>query len=42
MIAKLGWSRLNLGLEARKYTGFSVAGSYPVSVFPAEALLLAD
>ncbi|MBN1824861.1 MAG: hypothetical protein JW958_01260 [Candidatus Eisenbacteria bacterium] len=39
VIAELGWSRVNLGLEARPVIGVSVGGSFPLMVSPAEANL---
>lgn len=38
-ISRLGWLRLNLGIEVRHYIGLSVAGSFPLLLSPGEALL---
>ena len=40
VIAELGWPRVALGLEVRRMTGVSIAGSIPFTVLPAEASLL--
>jgi pyruvate,water dikinase len=40
VIAKLGWSRLNLGLEVDSLTGVAIDGSPPFMVSEAEASLL--
>lgn len=39
-LAALGWSRLNLGLEARPLVAVSLAGGFPLQVTPLEARLL--
>jgi pyruvate,water dikinase len=39
VLAALGWSRVNLGLDVRHVVGVSVDGSPPVIVTPAEATL---
>lgn len=39
VLSQLGWSRVNYGFEAQKYVGYSIGGSFPVLVHPAEASL---
>jgi len=39
IVAELGWQRVNLGLDARHYTGISVSGSLPLKLLPAESAL---
>jgi hypothetical protein len=39
VIAKLGWARVNLGLEVQPRVGVSVSGSVPLVLAPAEATL---
>ena len=40
VIATLGWTRLNLGLEAEPLVALGVANSFPLTATPAEAVLL--
>jgi phosphohistidine swiveling domain-containing protein len=40
VIGRLGWARVNLGLEVRPYVGVSLGDSLPFLVSPAEAPLL--
>jgi len=40
VLGELGWSRLNLGLEAVRLCGVRLDGSYPFRVLPGEAKLL--
>lgn len=42
IFAEIGWTRLNFGLELRRFIGTSVAGSFPLLVAPEEAALLDD
>jgi phosphohistidine swiveling domain-containing protein len=39
VIAEVGWARINFGIEAEERVGISVAGSFPLAVSPAEAML---
>lgn len=39
IIAELGWSRVNLGLEVTPCVGISISGSFPLVVSPTEAPL---
>jgi len=39
IITKLGWQRVNFGLQVRQFIGVSVGGSFPLMLSPTEALL---
>jgi pyruvate,water dikinase len=41
VIAKLGWARVNLGIEVRPRVGVSLGGAVPLMVAPAEVPLVA-
>ncbi len=40
VVDAIGWSRFNLGMDARPLVGVSIAGSFPLVVSPPEAALL--
>jgi len=42
IIAEIGWTRVNFGLDIRRFTGVSIGGSFPLALSPEEASLFRD